>query len=96
MGVGELDAVGAGVDVAVCDGIAVGALVGLDVGELVDAGVNEGEDVGAVADEPLKTTLGLWLFASVMLKELVVSLTLRLTVPAFWEITEKLACPFCA
>ncbi len=88
VGVGVLDGVGVGV--ADCDGDGVGEPVGLGVG--VEVGVRVGVDV----DEPLKTTLGLWLLISVIVKLLVVSWTVKVSVILFWELTVKLACPFWA
>ena len=51
--------------------VGVTASVGASVGVSVDAGVGVGVSVGA--DEPLNVILGLWLFGSVTVNELVVS-----------------------
>ena len=69
---------------------------GIGVGVLVTLGVVVGVDVGVVVDEPLKTTLGLLLLVSVMEKLLVVSWIVKVSVPAFCELTLKVAWPFCA
>ena len=71
------------------DGVGVGEADGLEVGVAVGAGVGV-----AVEEEPLKIILGLWLLASVTVKLLVVSCTVRVSVPAFWEVTVKVALPF--
>ncbi len=71
------------------EGVGVDEADGLEVGAAVGAGVGV-----AVEEEPLKIMLGLWLLASVTVKLLVVSCTVSVSVPAFWEVTVKLACPF--
>ena len=78
----------------------MGVLVG--VGVRVDGGVGVGVagfEVGVgvgVLDEPLKTTLGLRLLASVTVKLLVVSWMVKVSVSAFCDVTLKVATPFCA
>ena len=67
-------------------GLAIG------VGVIVKVGVG----VGVTVDEPLKTILGLWLLVSVTVKLLVVSWMVKVSVPAFCEVTVKVATPFWA
>jgi hypothetical protein len=86
-----LDGLGVGVGVGVLDGdvVGVGEPVGLGVGVALGAGVG-------VDGEPLKTTLGLLLLVSVTANELVASRIVKVSVPAFCEVTVKVACPFWA
>ncbi len=70
---------GVALGVAVFEGVGVGVNVG--VGVSVVAGVGVGVFVGVDVVEPLKVILGLWLFGSVMVNPLVVSVTTRVTVP---------------
>lgn len=58
----------------------VGDGLGVGVGDELGVGLGVGVGLG---DEPLKFILGLLLFVSVILKESVVSLMARVTVPAF-------------
>ena len=68
------------------DGVGVGVSVGPDVGV----------GVGVTVDEPLKTMLGLLLLVSVTVKLPVVSCIVKVSVPAFCDVTLKVASPFCA
>ena len=64
----------------------------------VSVGVGEGVPVGwgvEVFAGALNTTLGLLLFVSVTVNEFVVSCTVNVLVPAFSDVTVKLAWPFC-
>ena len=60
----------------------------------VGVGVTFGVGVGVIED-PVKVIVGLLLPASVTVKLLVVSLIKSVSVPAFCELTVKLAVPFC-
>lgn len=62
------------------------------VGVGVEVGVVVG--VGVTVDDGLKETLGLLLLTSVMVKELVMSFTVNVSVPVFFELTVKVAWPF--
>ena len=57
----------------------------------IGVGVSVGAGVGVAVDEPLKTTLGLLLLVSVTANELVVSCIVNVSVPAFCEVTVKVA-----
>jgi len=58
--------------------------------------VGVGVGVGVTADVPVKVMLGLLLLESVTVKLPVSSCTVKVSVPAFCELTLKEACPFCA
>lgn len=74
--------------------MADGALVG--VGVSLTLGAEVGVGVGLEVEDPLKVIFGLWLLESVTVKLLVVSWIVKVSVPAFCEVTLKVATPFCA
>ena len=71
----------------------MGIVVGVGVGVSAGLGVGVGVEVSM---SPLKTTLGGLLLVSVIAKLLVVSCMVKVSFPAFCEVTVKVACPFCA
>ena len=78
-----LDDVGVSVSTSVDVGVGVIAPASVGVGVLVDSEVGVSASVGVDVDELLKVTLGLWLFVSVTVNELVVSCMINVSVPAF-------------
>lgn len=71
----------------------IGVGVGVSDGVWLLVGVGVGVDVGAL-DDPLKVMLGLLLLTSVTVKLFVSSCMVKVSVPAFCELTLKEACPF--
>lgn len=93
---GVVPDVGDGVGVEVTPVVGVAPGVGVGVSADAGVGVGVGVSVGVEFDPPLNVILGLWLFGSVMVNPLAVSVTMSVTAPFTCDETVKFATPFCA